>query len=129
MDSDRRLKNRGRPSETSRPDIEHHISRHLVCSHNHWTTSTTISEMDYLPGIVVAIVVQRVSDADLSSVDASGIIVVVCYIDREHSVGLAQVQPPPGAKFLFGGSTGALGPLAGSIPVYGIISTTTLKPG
>lgn len=50
-----------------------------------------------LPGIVVAIVVKRISDSNFSSIESfRETISAVGYINRKHFMGFAQVQSPPG---------------------------------
>lgn len=74
-----------------------------------------------LPGVVVAVVVKRISNFDLSPLQSYGSLCVGGYMNRKHFMGFAQVQSPPGVEVVGCVTTRRLFPDAGTIPVYGII--------
>lgn len=74
-----------------------------------------------LPGVVVAIVVKGISNANLSSVEPFGVRVNVDNFNRKHFMGFAQIKTPPGADVVVCVSAGALFPLAVTISIDGIV--------
>lgn len=75
-----------------------------------------------LPGVIIAIVFQRVSDADLGAVQSICVLVPVCYVNREDFVGFAQVQSPPGVDVVLSVRARTLLPVTGTIPINGVVS-------
>lgn len=73
-----------------------------------------------LPGVVVAVVVQRVSDSDLGPVESLRVCVDVGDVDRKHFVSVPQVQPPPGADVVAGVRARTVFPLAVAVAIDGV---------
>lgn len=82
-----------------------------------------------IPGIVVAVVFQRVSDSDFGSVESLWVCVDVGDVDRKDLVSFAQIQPPPGADVVAGVRAGAVFPLAVAVPIDGVGRTSELVEG
>lgn len=74
-----------------------------------------------VPGVVVAVVCQRVSDSDLGPVESLRVGVDVGDIDGKDFVSFPQIQPPPGADVVAGVRAGAVLPLAVSVPIDGVV--------
>ncbi len=71
--------------------------------------------------IVVAIVVKRISNADLSSIESFWDLISVDDLNRNHFMGFVQIQLPPGVHVVVCMTAGPLVPVAGTIPISGII--------
>lgn len=82
--------------------------------------TSAASSAAVLPGVVVAVVLQGVSDPDLGSVESLRVGVDVGDVDGDDLVRVAQVQPPPGADVVAGVGAGAVLPLAVAVPVDGV---------
>lgn len=79
------------------------------------------------PGVAVAVVLQRVSDPDLCTVQSLRCGVHVGDLDQEDLVGRTQVQAPPGGDVVAGVRAGAVLPRAVAVPIDGVVSKAKLK--
>ena len=76
----------------------------------------------FLPGVVDAIVVQRISNSDFSSIQSTGkSILPVGDYHREDFIFLEQIHSPPRVEMSFCVSTGTMAIYAVPIPINGII--------
>lgn len=82
-----------------------------------------------VPGVVVAVVYQRVSDSDFGSVESLRVCVDVGDVDRKDLVSFAQIQPPPGNDVVAGVRAGAVFPLGVAVPIDGVGRTSELVEG
>lgn len=111
------------------------VSRVWPCPHLKQTFCTNApapcSNVDHasceLPAVVVAVVLEEISDPDLGSVESFGAGIHVGYFNREHFVGFTQVQSPPGTDIVVRVSARAVLPLAVAIPIYGVVRKAIFK--
>lgn len=82
-----------------------------------------------VPGVVVAVVFQRVSDSDLGSIESLRVGVDVGDVDGKDPVSSLQVQTPPGADVVAGVRARAVFPLAVAVPVDGVGRSSELVEG
>ena len=79
----------------------------------------------FLPGVVDAIVVQRISNSDFSSIQSTGkSILPVGDYHREDFISLEQIHSPPRVEMSFCDATGTMGIYAVTIPINGIVCKT-----
>ena len=79
-----------------------------------------IKRTGLLPGICVAVVTERIPNADLSSIDS--IMATILSIGDGDSVDfiqLLEIQSPPWFEILLCVGTGSLSPVASTIPING----------
>ena len=82
----------------------------------------------FLPGVVDAIVVQRISNSDFSSIQSTGkSILPVGDYHREDFIILDQIHSPPRVELTFCVSTGTMAIYAIPIPINGIICKLIVK--
>lgn len=82
-----------------------------------------------VPGVIVAVVFQRVSDSDLGSFESLRVCVDVGDADGKDFVSFAQIQPPPGVDVVVGVRAGAMFPRAVAVPIDGVGRSPELVKG
>ena len=94
----------------------------LWCQYGVGVTYSQKLRYQFLPGVVDAIVVQRISNSDFSSIQSTGkSILPVGDYHREDFIFLEQIHSPPRVEMSFCVSTGTMAIHAVTIPINGIV--------